>query len=170
MFEIIKNIGEILQILISILILLSSIFITTYISYYFASVVQLNIDHKRFGENNQFLHISYSFKNISKIRIYKPKMYSIIKCISHENLSDIDFRFDWNSENKEQINSTTSIFYPGEEITYEKLYKLESPSDIVQIGFKVKMTVSWIIKFLNRKKTNRFAQTIYKISHIENLI
>lgn len=164
--------------LISILALLVGPVVALFVYFQFAPVLELKIIPTWVDGPRQFLLVRFQIENKSRVRFYSPKgRIQVLEYKIHPgaDLSQwVPFEkkailpteqpLEWR-EPVEIVQSTKQI-YPGEVISYERLYHRPQDSVILHIGLQVEMKLGLLGRIVTRKNEMwRQTTTCFAIKH-----
>jgi hypothetical protein len=164
--------------LITIIAIVIGAFIAFFVYFQFAPVIRLSIIPTWIDAQKEYLTVRFQIENKSRVRLYKP--VGRIQVLHYAvppggSLSQwVPFRKEailaaeppreWR-EPDEVLKSTITI-YPGELVSYERLYHIPEDVTVIHIGFQVELRLGFFARIATRKREAwRQTTTCFAVKH-----
>jgi len=156
---------------VTILVLVIGPLVALFVYFQLAPVLELKIIPTWVDEKKHLLLIRFQIENKSRVRLYSPK--GKIQVLEYKvqpggNLSQwVPFNksailpteqpLEWREP--VEIFTSTKQVYPGEVISYERLYQCPQDTTILHIGLQVELKLGLFGRIVTRKKEASWRQT-----------
>jgi hypothetical protein len=148
----------------TILALLLGAFAAIFIYFQLAPTVELTISPTWADERKEYLLVRFQIENKSKVRLNKPRgKIQILEYPRLENgnlsqyvpfsqatIPESEIPITWREPSA--ILTHTKQIYPGEIISYERLYHYPQPAIIIHIGLQLEMRLGLLGKIATQKR------------------